>query len=77
MSTIANLEGFKALDPFFRIIEQRLRGIPDGDHFFDLLADDAVFEYVITVPGASRRVVGRAAVAEPDRPSGYSGLGRL
>ena len=70
MTAIANLEDFKALGPFFRIIQDGLRGIADGDHFFDLLADDAVFEYVITVPGYPRRVVGRAAVAELYRPYG-------
>ena len=70
MATITNLGDFKALDPFFRVIEEGLRGIADGDHFFDLLADDAVFEYVITVPGYPRRVVGRDAVAELYRPYG-------
>jgi len=70
VSRIASLEDFKALDPFFRIIEDGLRGIADGDHFFDLLADDAVFEYVITVPGYPRRVVGRTAVTELYRPYG-------
>jgi len=70
VSRIASLEDFKALDPFFRIIEDGLRGIADGDHFFDLLADDAVFEYVITVPGYPRRVVGRTAVIELYRPYG-------
>jgi ketosteroid isomerase-like protein len=70
MTAIANLEDFKALDPFFRIIEDGLRELADGDHFFDLLAEDAVFEYVITVPGYPRRVVGRAAVAELYRPYG-------
>jgi uncharacterized protein len=68
--TIANLRDFNALDPFFRIIEEGLRGIADGDHFFDLLADHVIFEYVITVPGYPRRVVGRAAVAELYRPYG-------
>jgi len=70
VSRIASLEDFKALDPFFRIIEDGLRGIADGDHFFDLLAEDAVFEYVITVPGYPRRVVGRTAVTELYRPYG-------
>jgi len=70
VSRIASLEDFKALDPFFRIIEDGLRGIADGEHFFDLLTDDAVFEYVITVPGYPRRVVGRAAVDELYRPYG-------
>jgi hypothetical protein len=38
--------------------------------FFDILAEDAVFEYVITVPGYLRRVVGRDSVAELYRPYG-------
>src|SRR5262249_1047729 len=67
---IANLADFAALDPFFRIIEQGLDGLAGPGHFFDLLADDAVFEYVIPVPGYPRRVEGRAAVAELYRPYG-------
>ncbi len=56
--------GYEALSPFFRIIGEGLSGLVDGEHFFDTLAEDAVFEYVISVPGYPRRVVGRAAVAE-------------
>ena len=67
---IASLDDFAALDPFFRIIEQGLDGLAGPGHFFDLLAEDAVFEYVITVPGYPRRVEGRAAVAELYRPYG-------
>jgi uncharacterized protein len=67
---IANLDDFAALDPFFRIVEQGLDGLAGPGHFFDLLAEDAVFEYVITVPGYPRRVEGRAAVAELYRPYG-------
>ena len=36
---------YAALDPFFRIIEEGLAGFVDGGHFFDLLAEDVVFEY--------------------------------
>ena len=67
---IADLDDFAALDPFFRIIEQGLAGLAGPGHFFDLLAEDVVFEYVITVPGYPRRVEGRAAVAELYRPYG-------
>lgn len=67
---IANTADFAALDPFFRIIEQGLDGLAGPGHFFDLLAEDVVFEYVITVPGYPRRVEGRAAVAELYRPYG-------
>jgi uncharacterized protein len=67
---IRDLDDFAALVPFFRIIEQGLAGLVDEGHFFDLLADDAVFEYVISVPGYPRKVVGRESVAELYR--GYS-----
>ena len=70
MMAIGNLDDFAALDPFFRIVEEGVSGLADGDHFFDLLADDVVFEYVITIPGYPRHVVGRAAVAELYRPYG-------
>ena len=69
-TTITDLDDFKALDPFFRIIEKGLDGIADGGHFFDLLAEKVVFDYVITTPGYPRRVEGRKAVAELYRPYG-------
>ena len=72
MTTIENLADFRALDPFFRIIEEGLRGLADGDYFFDLLAEDVVVDYVITVPGYPRRVQGRQAVAELYRPYGQA-----
>ena len=56
LMAITDLDDFKALDPFFRIIEQGLDGLADGGHFFDLLAEDVVFDYVITVPGYPRHV---------------------
>ncbi len=62
--------GYEALAPFFRIINEGLSGLVDGEHFFDTIAADAVFEYVISVPGYPRRIVGREAVAEL-----YSGYG--
>ncbi|HEX7992660.1 MAG TPA: nuclear transport factor 2 family protein [Streptosporangiaceae bacterium] len=62
--------GFEALGPFFRIIADGLSGLVDGEDFFDTLAEDAVFEYVVSVPGYPRRVVGREAVAELYRPYG-------
>jgi uncharacterized protein len=70
MSSISDLDDFRALEPFFRIIEDGLVGLADGEHFFDLLADDVVFDYVVTVPSYPRHVVGRTAVAELYRPYG-------
>src|ERR1700687_512417 len=70
MTTITDLDDFTALDPFFRIIEKGLDGIADGGHFFDLLAETVIFDYIITTPGYPRRVEGRKAVAELYRPYG-------
>src|SRR6266481_6007713 len=70
MTTITDIDDFNALDPFFRIIEQGLDGIADGGHFFDLLAEDVIFDYIITTPGYPRHVEGRKAVAELYRPYG-------
>jgi len=70
MSTINDLDDFKALEPFFRIIQEALDGLADGEHFFDLLAEDVVFDYIITVPGYPRHVEGRQAIAQLYRPYG-------
>jgi ketosteroid isomerase-like protein len=61
---VDNIEDFRALDPFFRIIEEGLREYVNGDHFFDLLAEDVVFDFVITVPDYPRHVVGRGSLIE-------------
>ena len=39
-------------------------GAVDGKHFFDLLADNCVFDFVITVPDYPRHVVGRDNLIE-------------
>jgi ketosteroid isomerase-like protein len=54
---------------FFRIIRDGLDGLADGEDYFDLLADDVVFEYVISVPGYPKRVAGRQNII--DLYSGY------
>jgi ketosteroid isomerase-like protein len=69
---ISDHPDFRALDPFFEIVEQGVSGLVDGERFFEMLAEDVVFEYVITVPGYPKRVQGRQAVAELYRPYGHS-----
>jgi ketosteroid isomerase-like protein len=71
---ITHREDFTSLDPFFRIIEQGLDGLVDGPHFFDLLDEDVIVDYVISVPGYPRRVVGRQAVADLYRNYGATGI---
>ncbi|RJQ73775.1 hypothetical protein D5S17_24450 [Pseudonocardiaceae bacterium YIM PH 21723] len=53
-----------ALSPFLRIIEDGLAGHTDGHHFYELLAEDVVVEYVVTIPGYPRRIEGRQAVRD-------------
>jgi uncharacterized protein len=53
---------FRALDPFFNIVQQGLAGLVDGDHYFDTIADDAMFEFRYIFPGWPLRVEGREAL---------------
>jgi ketosteroid isomerase-like protein len=62
---------FKALDPFFRVVEQGLRGFVDGEHYFDTIADDALFEFRYDFPGWPHSVRGRANLMAL-----YSGYGK-
>ena len=55
---------FGADGPFFLIIREGLQGLADGEDYFDLLADDVVVEYVVSVPGYPRRVEGRQGVID-------------
>jgi ketosteroid isomerase-like protein len=70
MTTITDLDDFTALEPFSRIIKKGLDGIADGGHFFDLLAEEVIVDYITTTPGYPRHVGGREAVAELYRPYG-------
>jgi hypothetical protein len=46
---------FKALDPFFEVVQKGLSGFVDGEHYFDTIADDALFEFRYDFPGYRRR----------------------
>jgi ketosteroid isomerase-like protein len=61
---------FSALDPFFDIVIRGLAGLVDGDHYFDTIAPDAVFEFRYRFPGYPTKVVGREALMAL-----YSGYG--
>ena len=70
MPRTAKYAAYQGLDPFFEIIRHGLAGLVDGEHFFDTIADDAVFEYRYQVPGWPRTIRGRA-----DLMAGWSGYG--
>jgi uncharacterized protein len=44
----AEYEVFEALNPFFEVVMEGLRGLVDGDHYFDTIAEDACSD--ITFP---------------------------
>jgi ketosteroid isomerase-like protein len=60
----ATYAAFSALDPFFEIVMQGLRGHVEGEHYFDALADDVVFEFRYRFPGWPEVVEGREALIE-------------
>src|SRR2546426_9462262 len=71
---------FAALDPFFDVIQRGLAGLVDGEHYFDTIADDAVFEFRYDFPGWPRRTALSANVDETPNPwkfsvEGESGIG--
>ena len=68
--TNSKYAAFVALDPFFDIVMQGLAGAVDGDHYFEAIANDAVFEYRYVFPGFPTKVEGRDALMAL-----YSGYG--
>jgi uncharacterized protein len=52
-------KSFAALDPFFDIVQRGLAGRVDGDHHFDTIADNAVFEYRYIFPGWPQKLASR------------------
>src|ERR1700728_4701948 len=59
-----NYTAFTALDPFFNIVQEGLAGLVDGDHYFDTIADHAVFEFRYIIAGWPGRVEGREALVK-------------
>ena len=55
-----NYEAFRALDPFFTVVMQGLSKFVDGNHYFDTLDDDVIFEFRYEFPGWPRSTHGRA-----------------
>jgi uncharacterized protein len=64
-------EAFEALDPFFEVVMQGLHGLVDGNHYFDTIAEDALFEFRYHFPGWPQTVHGRA-----DLIASFSGYGK-
>jgi len=49
----------KEAEPFYSIIMEGLKGEVDGEHFWDAVAEDAVFEFLYRFPGFAQKIEGR------------------
>ncbi len=51
---------YEAAEPYFDLVRGALGELVDGEHFFDAVADDVVYEVLYDFPGWPRIVEGRA-----------------
>jgi hypothetical protein len=54
-------KNFEALDSFFDLMKSAMGPFADGEHFFDMLAEDVTFEYPCAFPMGPHKIEGRAA----------------
>ncbi|MDR3463011.1 MAG: nuclear transport factor 2 family protein [Beijerinckiaceae bacterium] len=50
---------YEAAAPYFNLVRGALGDLVDGEHFFDIVADDVVYEVLYDFPGWPRVVQGR------------------
>jgi uncharacterized protein len=50
---------YKPADPYFNLVRGALGDLVDGEHFFDIVTDDTVYEVLYDVPGWPRVIRGR------------------
>jgi ketosteroid isomerase-like protein len=62
----------KSAEPFYSIIMEGLKGEVDGEHFWDAVAENAVFEFLYKIPGFTNKIEGRDAYMDWFR--GYSNI---
>src|SRR5271156_912852 len=51
---------YEAADPYFDLVRGALGDLVDGEHFFDIVTDDIVYEVLYDVGGWPRVIRGRA-----------------
>ena len=51
---------YQAASPYFDLVRGALGDLVDGEHFFDIVADDTVYEVLYEVAGWPRIIRGRA-----------------
>ena len=51
---------YEAVKPYFDLVRGALGDMVDGEHFFDIVTDDVVYEVLYDFPGWPRIIQGRA-----------------
>ncbi len=51
---------YKAAAPYFELVRRALGDLVDGEHFFDVVSDDVVYEVLYEIAGWPRFIRGRA-----------------
>jgi ketosteroid isomerase-like protein len=51
---------YAGADPYFKLVRAALGDLVDGEHFFDVVADDVVYEVLYNFPGWPRAIRSRA-----------------
>jgi ketosteroid isomerase-like protein len=67
-----NYAAYDAARPYFDLVRGALGDLVDGVHFFDIVADDVVYEVLYEFPGWPRKVHGRANLMDQFRGYGDS-----
>ncbi len=57
---IRKYAGYEAVNPYFDLVRGALGDLVDGEHFFDIVTDDVVYEVLYDFPGWPRIIQGRA-----------------
>jgi uncharacterized protein len=60
----------KALNPFFDVVMKGLKGLVDGEHYYDTISEEAQFEFLYRFPGWPEVIRGRENLI-----AAYSGYG--
>jgi ketosteroid isomerase-like protein len=50
---------YRSAAPYFDLIREALGALVDGEHFFDIVIDDTIYEALYDVPGWPRVIMGR------------------
>ena len=61
---------YEPADPYFNLVRGALGDLVDGEHFFDIVTDDVVYEVLYEFPGWPRVIQGRANLMDKFRGYG-------